>query len=129
MNYMILINDYEIHSRKDLEYYLLYMESLALTDVEKFYHEVLVEHMEEVFQQDQKLQELVSQKISEDLISVVILPSQEGDNFDVFNFGLIDLNGEKVKRRDELFYQNLCDECFGHVPGLYSRMIMKAPEQ
>lgn len=126
---MILINDYEIHSEEDLKMFLDYMESLAITEPEKLYFDVLKEHMEEVYEQDKKLQKMVSEKISEDLTSVTTLPLENEDEVDVFHFGLIKKDNKKVKKREQIFFRKLCDECFGHVPGLYSRMVIRLSEE
>ena len=126
---MILISDYEIRSEEDLKMFLDYMKSLAITEPEKIYFDVLKEYMEEVYEQDKKLQKMVSEKISEDLTSVITLPLDNEDEVDVFHFGLIKKDNKKVKKREQIFFRKLCDECFGHVPGLYSRMVMRLSEE
>lgn len=117
--------DVFLYGEEDLNVFLEYMKAEALTQDEKDYHNVFSKYIKEVFQNDQKLQQMVSEKISDDLVSVVMLPIQEGEDPDQFTFGLMRPNGEKIKKKEELFYKNLCDICFGNTPGLYSTAVIE----
>lgn len=125
---MLLINNQEIFDREEVDSLLRIIKEDALTEEEKEFYAVVEEYLIEVFEQNLKLQEMVSEKISEDLISVVILPLDKNGNLDEFNFGLINVEGDKVYKRDELVFQNLCNICFGHVPGLVTRAIVNFAE-
>lgn len=117
---MILLNEVEVFDENDLNHFLEYLDSIAYTDQQKEDTKIMVDYVTRVFEANQKLQTMVSENLSEDLLSCVILPFRPIDNFDEFKFKLINVENGKIRKRDTLMYEKYCDICFGSVPGIYS---------
>ena len=123
---MILIDEIALSNEADIVEYLAFFKEDIHTREQELSYEVIETYIYNVFEADQKLQKLVS-NISTDLISCVILPVNEEDDFDIFKFRLINSNDEKIRKREELLYHNYCDQCFGNVLGLMSLGEMYQP--
>ena len=120
MIYMILFNKIEIYNEDDLEKFIDFIYDGAHTSQQKESCGIIEDYIKRVFEADQKLQKMVSENLSKDLISCVILPYEDYHNFDDFKFSLINPEDGKIRKRDELVYKNYCDICFGSVPGLFT---------
>ena len=123
MIYMMILDEYEIHDSKDLELFLKFLEAESLTEEQREYYIVIEKFLNNVYEKNNELQEMVYDKISEDLISCIILPYKSTDNLDEFNFFLINVNNNSVTKRQEILYHRYCDLVFGNTPGLYSSIL------
>lgn len=76
-------------------------------EFEKFLHRC--------FEADQKLTDMVREKISEDYLTVIHIPVHEDEVLLQFDFALVSENDDDIKRREEILYQKFCDICFGNI--------------
>lgn len=81
------------------------------------------DYLTECFYADERLQQMVVENLSEDYISFVILPIRNTDDLNSFSFELASKNNDKIKRREEIKYKELCEICFGMVRPIYPRLL------
>ena len=77
---------------------------------------------------DKRLQKMVEEKFSDDFISIVTIPSHDIQDLDSFYFQLVSKSEQKIKKRQEIIYQEFCQICFGHIKPFYSRLVERFDE-
>lgn len=89
---------------------------------------IFLELLRETFEADRKLQEKVSRVMSEDYICFTIIPFREVDNLDSFDFKLISEKDEKIPKRHEKRFRNLCWTYFSPLKTYFQRIVEEFDE-
>lgn len=87
-------------------------------DIIEMYQAFLIE----CFEADQRLQQMVFDRLGEEYISFSIIPINDTEDLNSFSFQLAIEDSLEIKKRDELIYQDLCDICFGGIEPFYTRL-------
>ncbi len=89
---------------------------------------IFLELLRETFEADRKLQEKVSRVMSEDYICFTIIPFREIDDLDSFDFKLISEKDEKIPKRHEKRFRNLCWTYFSPLKTYFQRIVEEFDE-
>lgn len=89
---------------------------------------IFLELLRETFEADRKLQEKVSRVMSEDYICFTIIPFREIDDLDSFDFELISEKDEKIPKRHEKRFRNLCWTYFSPLKTYFQRIVEEFDE-
>lgn len=120
---MIVVNEIGIYSLEGVAEFISEFRENAYKQEYLDFTDIYEKYLIECFHADQKLQEMVIKKLSDDYISFVILPLGDTQDLNSFEFQLASQNGDKIKKRQELIYYDLCNICFGGIQSLYSRLV------
>ena len=120
---MIVINDVIFESLEQIEVFAQAVKNDSYKEEHKIAADFYKDYLLECFDADIKLQELVSNNLSEDYISFVILPVDFYEDLSSFSFELASLTGQKIKKRDEIRYNGYCDACFKDIVPFFNRVI------
>lgn len=127
MIYMIVIDDLAVYNRDDMDTFINYFKNTANTRQQKESARIIEKYLNGVWDAYVRLKDMVRTKLSKQLEPIVFLPYDEVHNFDSFSFDLINIDfpNEKITQRERLAYNQLCDVCFGGVPGLFTLSLVE----
>lgn len=87
------------------------------------YWPMIEQYIDDCINGDEKLQKIVTEKISPDLTSFLILPSTELDDFNEFNFIIASKDGREVRTSERKRYEQYVHECFDNIRPFEPRLI------
>lgn len=120
---MIMLDEQIIESEDDIERVKLSLEKFFEENDRTELYPIFEKFFDDCRDGDIKLQKLVSEKISRDLTSFLIIPFEENANYNEFNFILASNDGRSVKRKEEKLYQKFAHECFKDIQPIEARVI------
>ena len=120
---MIIFNEYTISSVEEINFFMENFRKAAYKEDFVKVADVYEEFLFECHEADVKLQQMISDRLGDDYISFVIIPTQDTDDLTSFLFQLANVNNFVVKRRYEIIYQEFCEKCFKNVTPLYVRLV------
>lgn len=123
MIYMIMLDEQIIESEDDIERVKQSLEKFFEENDRTELYPIFEKFFDDCHDGDIKLQKLVSEKISGDLTSFLIIPFEENANYNEFNFILASNDGRSVKRKEEKLYQKFAHECFKDIQPIEARVI------
>ncbi len=126
---MIIVEEVIIPDIETLDSFLQHIQDSIYKEEHKIYYEIYYSFLMECYEADKRLQGMVSDKMRDDLISLVFLPLKETRKLDEFYFELFSEEDKKIKKREELMYQDFCKICFGGIKPYYNRLIDYYNEQ
>ena len=112
---MIYIKDVFIETREQIDILLEELFKYVYKEEHKDVLEIFNKYLIDCHYADVKLQEMVESRFGDDYMSFVILPIEDIDDWGSYSFSLVSKSGDKIKKRDELIYGDLCDLCFQFV--------------
>ena len=119
---MIVINDVIFDDIKKIEILAKALYDKAYKEEYKIGSNLYKDYLLDCFEADIKLQELVSKNISDDYISFVILPINDTDDLMSFSFELASMSGSRIKRREQIKYEDFCRLCFENIVPFFERV-------
>lgn len=119
---MIILDDQILTTKQDIEEIKAFAKNEAEEANKMEYYPIIEQFFDDCYSGDQKLQELVTKKISRDLTSFLIIPTKE-EELDEFNFILSSNDNRSIKKKEEKLYQKYAHECFKDIQPLQSRVI------
>ena len=120
---MIVIEDTIFDSVEMIESFIEVLRQGAYKEEFLLVSDIYYGFLLDCFDADIRLQEMVNDNLSEDLLSFVKLPLSDTENIETYYFSLQYVDGGRVGKRDELIYGNFCDVCFGGVKPFYTRLL------
>ena len=120
---MIMLDEQIIESEDDIERVKQSLEKFFEENDRTELYPIFEKFFDDCCDGDIKLQKLVSEKISGDLTSFLIIPFEENANYNEFNFILASNDGRSVKRKEEKLYQKFAHECFKDIQPIEARVI------
>lgn len=94
------------------------MMSKPYDDESRFAHQGIVDYITELYRADEKLTEMVQDRIGDDVVPIVSLDLSPTADWDKLDFFLTSFDEDrKVLKREELLFYEFCDRCFGVLPG------------
>ena len=120
---MIMLDEQIIESEDDIERVKQSLEKFFEENDRTELYPIFEKFFDDCHDGDIKLQKLVSEKISGDLTSFLIIPFEENANYNEFNFILASNDGRSVKRKEEKLYQKFAHECFKDIQPIEARVI------
>ena len=120
---MIVMNDVVYEKFEETQPIVDFLIEEAYKDEMIEVAKIFQDFLREAFAADERLQKMLDKKFPDTYISYVRIPFDETEILDAFYFNLAHKKGKKVKRRDQLFYDDLCSICFGHIQTYYSRLM------
>ena len=120
---MIVIDETFLQDLDDINSLLDYMYRHRYKEEHDIGYKLYKDFILECHHADVKLQKIVSTKMSEDFVSLVVLPFRETDDLSTYSFKLVSKSGDKIKKRDEKKYYGFCYECFKNIVPFYERVL------
>lgn len=120
---MIIIKDMLITDIEEIDLLINEIQKNSYKEDYKIITDIYYSFLLQCYDADIRLQQMVSEQIGEDFISFVVLPIEETDDLDSFGFRLAHEENIKVKKRDELIFNDLCNICFGGIKPFYTRIL------
>lgn len=124
---MIFLHDIYIVTQEDLDMFFTKFDEMYSGEGDKNLAEgvnLYKEYLQNIFDLSLKLQESVTQNISDDLDTCVIIPFRETDDFDLLNFVIAAEDDRKIRKREMILFESYCDKYFKSTIGLMSLFSM-----
>lgn len=116
---LVLNKEFFFYDETVLDEFCEYMLGEAYNDDTRLFYKIFVQHMRDAFEADKKLTEKVQEKISPDIIPIVLFEFCNWCDLDKFDFYAVSTKEDtKVLKSQELQFYEYCDRYFGHINGL-----------
>lgn len=87
---------------------------------------ILIQYLQDCFDADQRLIDMVQQRLSEDIIPIVSVEFHQFTDLNELDFLLISTEDRELTHYEEMLFNELCDICFGNMKGLFDRLCLEA---
>lgn len=130
MNYMLVLNkELFFFDESILNNFCKELQDSSYDENTRIGNRVFTEHLQQAFEADKRLTNMVRNHISEDLVPVVSFEFCNTCDLNKFDFFLASTDeNRKVLKREELLFYEYCDVCFGYIQGLLFKLNQALPD-
>lgn len=124
---MILFNkEVLLENKEQLDEFCNILMDETFNETSKNGIKILIQYLQDCFDADQRLIDMVQQRLSEDIIPIVSVEFHQFTDLNELDFLLISTEDRELTHYEEMLFNELCDICFGNMKGLFDRLCLEA---